>query len=41
MGVLCTSKCICTDCKNTMDEVKRRMDNDDFLNEFAEYIDNK
>lgn len=39
MGVLCTEKCICCDCKNTIIEVKRRMDNDDFLNEFANFID--
>ena len=38
MGVLCTPKCICVNCKNTMEEVQRRQDNDDFLNEFAEFI---
>lgn len=40
MGVLCNpTKCQCCDCKNTKEEVERRMANDDFLNEFADFIE--
>ena len=39
MGVLCNpERCQCCDCKNTKAEVQRRMDNDNFLNEFADFI---
>ena len=37
-GVLCKpDKCQCCDCKNTKEEVERRMGADDFLNEFADF----
>jgi len=40
MGVLCKpDRCQCCDCKNTKEEVERRMANDDFLNEFADFIE--
>lgn len=39
MGVLCKpERCQCVDCKNTKAEVQRRMETDNFLNEFAEFI---
>ena len=42
MGVLCKpDKCQCCDCKNTKEDVERRMHNDDFLNEFADFIERK
>lgn len=40
MGVLCKpDKCQCCDCKNTKEDVERRMANDDFLQEFADFIE--
>ncbi len=38
MSVLCNPKrCKCVGCNNTKEEVERRMANDDFLNEFADF----
>ena len=39
MGLLCNpKKCICLNCKNTVEEATKRMENDDFLKEFADLI---
>ena len=38
-GVLCnSSKCECVGCKNTKEEVEKRNAEDDFLREFADFI---
>lgn len=39
MGVLCNpKKCSCVDCKNTKEEVQKRMNEDDFLKDFGDFI---